>query len=284
MVTERRKPAVEDTYIVFLEGKEVYRGTKPVTSDCCATHDAEYRYALLKTGDFQETADIDPENGMMTLTDDTLAVQLAGNLYIDEDETFFLADTAVAKKTITDDRERRLYCNGTSIGGRKQYDGLYCCGEFLLCTYLEDEYLSGWKDEGFLQIDLGNDTTWSTRKWSPNPGWGDASPPPASNRAAWDYYRAVYPGFAVDVFCKGAYVGTYRLSDGNSPIHYDRLGIGKVWLLFMCHLTQGGRNDIGIAPWALEGTPRCHDGKLLLPYDGGIRTCIGTATDRMVFV
>ena len=96
----------------------------------------------------------------------------------------------------------------------------------------------------------------------------------------WDYYKAVYPGFKIDVFYKGKCVGTFDLSDANSPIHFDRLGIGIVWLLFM---SARGPNNIGSAPWTLEGTPMCDGRKLLIPHDGGITTVVGDGFNREVF-
>ena len=214
---------------------------------------------------------IDDDFSQITLTDGTQAVPAHYPYYVTEDGAVFIPDFALIKKTITDERERYLYHNGDLISSNKRYDGFYCCGEYLLCTYVEDDYLSGWKNQWFEWLGMG-DTAWGVdRKWTPNPGWGDRLPPPASDRAAWDYYKACYPGFAVDVFCRGEKVGTFKLSDANSPILFDRLGIGIVWLLFAAR--QGG-NNIGSIPWALEGTPKCRDEKLLIPFDGGITTCL----------
>ena len=56
-----------------------------------------------------------------------------------------------------------------------------------------------------------------------------------------------------------------------------------VWLLFAsCHAMGGMRFDIGKIPWTLEGTPRVHRDRLLIPFDGGITTVQGES-ERMVF-
>jgi hypothetical protein len=187
---------------------------------------------------------------------------------------------ALAKKRVVDRRERTLYHNGVSIGGNKRYDGLFCCGDYALCTYVDDDYLSGWKNEW----SPGSGDVWGVeRKWNPNPGWGDVMPPSGTDRATWDYYKAVYPGFAVDVFCEGEFVGTFKLSDANSPIHYDHLGIGMVWLLLAAQHLGAYRYDIGAIPWTLEGTPKCHRDKLLIPFDGGITTHYNGELERRIF-
>jgi hypothetical protein len=53
----------------------------------------------------------------------------------------------------------------------------------------------------------------------------------------------------------------------HSPIHYDHLGIGIVWLFLAMYWWS---LNVGRAPWTLEGTPVCSGNKLLLPYDGGM--------------
>jgi hypothetical protein len=197
-------------------------------------------------------------------------------------DTWLPEYVALAKKKITDKRERYLCHNGKVLRENIRYDGLYCCGDFALCTYVDDDYLSGWSNEWQARSGVSS-VNGVERKWTPNPGWGDRMPPSASDRATWDYYKAVYPGFKVDVFYKGNFVGTFDLSDANSPIHYDHLGIGIVWLWMMSFRDYGWRNDIGRAPWSLEGTPKCADRKLLIPFDGGITTCVGDGFEREVF-
>ena len=183
----------------------------------------------------------------------------------------------LVKHSITDTRQRMLFCNGNQIASNKRYVGLHCCGDFAMCAYVDDDYLSGWNDEW-----QSGDVYGVDRKYTPHPSWGDRQPPPASDREMWDYYKALYPGFAVDVFHNGASVGTFNLSDANSPIYYDKLVGGWVWqLLGMRHTSY--KASVGDAPWMLEGTPKCSGSKLLIPYDGGITTVVGNTAERRVF-
>jgi hypothetical protein len=274
--------------MVFIEGVLVWSSNEseydtPISvADCCATHNGEHRYALLGINNLEETIE---DGEIVTLTDGTLAGYTGDGLYVTEDWVWFYFDSALLKKTITDNRTRTLYHNGVPIKSNKRYDGLFCCGDYALCTYVDDDYLSGWRNEWEVQLGFG-DRAWGVdRKWSPNPGWGDWTPPTPKDFTAdgmklWDYYKAVYPGFKMDVFCAGEFVGTFDVSDANSPIHYDHLGIGSVWLIFAAAYTAS-RNDIGAMPWALEGTPKCHQNKLLIPFDGGITTCMNKISRRI---
>jgi len=111
------------------------------------------------------------------------------------------SDTALLLKTIvTDTRERMLFCNGALIGSDRRYDGLYCCDEYAMCVYVEDDHLSGWKSERWEEA---TETYTVERKYTPMPGWGDRQPPAAKNRTEWDRYKSLYPGFVVDVFYRG---------------------------------------------------------------------------------
>jgi hypothetical protein len=299
---------------VFIEGKQVHDGevvptdTEPKDQEsiavfrCCSTHDKTYRYAMLGINDLIEEL-VWGEN--LTLTDGTVATKRDDGLYetpdgivIDmsnmlskpgEGNDFTLNQDAVSilKKNITDKRKRTLYCNGSSIGSNKRYDGMFCCGEFVLCTYVDDDYLSGWSNsfEYYNASDTGlTQTSVRERKWTPNPCWGDKLPPPASDRAAWERYKNLYPGFSVDVFHAGKYVGTFGVSDGNSPVHYDHV-LGEFWKLLY---NPGGYSSLGGSPGMLEGAPQCRDNKVLIPFDGGITTCLRTGDDvakeRRVFV
>ena len=268
----RYEPAETSRYKAFIAGVLALESLEPIYSlGCCGTHpDArgrfQYRYALLGTGDFIAERD---EN---TLTDGT-DVQEAGVVLDLED----LSHVALLKETVTDTRQRMLFCNGTPIGGNLRYNGLYCCDGYALCTYVDDDYLSGWKEEWSEYGAYGVD-----RKYTPHPGWGETSPPAAKDRVMWDYYRSVYPGFAVDVFYRGTFVGTYKLSDANSPVYFDKLTASFVWeLLGLYHAGVG--HGVGSVPWSLEGTPKCGGGKLLIPYDGGLTTVIGTESERRLF-
>ena len=305
-------------YRIFVEGEEVHTGEETpmrereriAVFDCCNTHwdgiRYNHRYALLGIGDFIEEADMpmtvselqeelaqdeDYQEPPITLTDDTVATRCydddAPTEYFETAEGVrFIPDQAIVKKTITDTRERQLFHNGGVIGTDKRYDGLYCCGEFALCTYLDDDYLSGWKDER-----ESGDTIETDRKWSPHPNWGDAMPPAAKDRERWEEYRELYPGFSVDVFHQGAKIGTFNVSDANSPIPFDRLGTGAIWLLRAARestlrmFSFPGQlpHSIGNAPWSLEGAPICKGEKLLIPYNGGITTSVGADTNRRVF-
>ena len=143
--------------------------------------------------------------------------------------------------------------------------------------------MSGWKNERFELDEFGQWIGFHVdRKYSPHPGWGDRKPPSASDREMWDYYKVVYPGFAVDVFYQGAMIGTFKISDANSPIYYDKLGTSQLWQLLAVFFAGVG-HGVGSALWTLEGTPVCGHGKLLIPYDGGITTVAGTVAERRVF-
>ena len=162
------------------------------------------------------------------------------------------------------------------ISSNKRYDGLHCCGEYLLCAYVDDDYLSGWRSE------WGDGGAYGVDKmWTAHPGWGDSTPPAAKDRANWDYFKSVYPGFKIDVFYKGESVGTFDLNDVHSPIYYDKLIASWVWFLLAAY--PGVEYKIGNAPWVMEGPPKCGSSKLLIPYDGGITTCIGWETSRRIF-
>jgi hypothetical protein len=111
----------------------------------------------------------------------------------------------MVKKTITDTRKRYLCCNGSVIkDDNKKYDGLHCCGDYVLCTYVDDDYLSGWRDDVFEWQDGGNTLHVKKRKWRANPGWGDNIPPPAADRTWWDFYKMLYPGYKIDVFYRSS--------------------------------------------------------------------------------
>ena len=285
-ITEHRGGLFVKT-IVFIDGINVWESSdendKITKSDCCTI--GEHRYALLGINDFVEEVDDTAEP--VTLTDGTQAHCIEDDIYETDDGAFFIKNKALLKKTITDNRERYLFCNGGQIASNKRYDGIYFCGDFLLCTYVDDDYLSGWRDEWAEWLDLGDVAMGVDRKWSPNPGWGDAMPPTPKDFTPdglklWDYYKSVYPGFAVDVFSGGGSLGTFKLSDANSPIHYDHLGIGIVWLLF-AEFYHRNRYDIGTMPWTLEGTPMCRKNKLLIPFDGGITTCVDNEVRRRQF-
>jgi hypothetical protein len=277
----------ETEYDVYIEGNHVYSVKDSPTVTCCATHGGAYRYGLLRVQYLTETADIGEDT--MTLTDGTHAERDNGDTFVTSDGVSFRPDEAIAKKTITDDRQRMLFCNGHLIGTNKRYDGLYCCGDYMICVYVDDDYLSGWDDLEVTTIENKIDddvfiqqiyTYW--HKWSANPGWAEKSPPPAKNRKEWDKYNADYPGFAVDVFYEGKHVGNFKLSDANSPVCYDHLqqDMRMAWLIMAVRLFGLG---IGQVPWSLEGTPKCRANKLLLPYDGGLQTCINDETERKVF-
>jgi hypothetical protein len=286
-------PSNTHQYRIFIEGTEVYTGEvtplyereRIAVFDCCGTHwernQYTHRYALLGTGDVIEEADIGDDT--MTLTDGTVAIRYVDEneepteYFVTEDGVRFIPNEVLAKKTITDTRVRRLFHNGAQVSENKRYDGLYCCGEYALCTYVDDDYLSGWKDER-----ESGETIETDRKWTAHPNWGDNSPPAARNREQWDDYRSVYPGFAVDVFHAGTNVGTLKLSDANSPMHFDRLGMGAIWLIRAVR-DSVVRHSIGNVPWSLEGAPVCHVGKLLIPFDGGLTTCVGDTSERRVF-
>jgi hypothetical protein len=305
-------PGNTHQYRVFIEGNDVFTGAvtplnerEPITVfDCCGTHwdnvRWNHRYAMLGTGDFIEEADMpmtlselqekleeneEFQEPPVMLTDGTAAERFYEDdtpteyfVTPDEPEVKFIPNEVLVQKTITDTRLCRLFHNGNQIGSNKRYDGLYCCGGYALCTYVDDDYLSGWKDER-----ENGDTIETDRKWCPHPDWGDSQPPAAKDREQWDYYRSVYPGFAVDVFYEGMHAGTFKLSDPNSPIHFDRLGTGAIWLLRAVRDSLI-RHSLGNVPWSLEGAPQCNDGKLLIPYNGGLTTIIGNVLERRVFV
>jgi hypothetical protein len=162
---------------------------------------------------------------------------------------------------------------------------MFCCGEYVLCTYVDDDYLSGWSHTIYRPQEGGGILTARLRKWAANPGWGDRLPPPANDRLWWDFYKAIYPGFKVDVFCEGKKVGTFKLSDGDSPVHYDHVA-GVAWeiLAIARKATLYSMVGIGAAPFTLEGAPKCSGGKLLIPHDGGITTILnGKMVEREVF-
>jgi hypothetical protein len=229
----------------------------------------EYRYALLGAGELTET----PVEGV--LTDGTTYHDDGDRIVTEDGVTIARHELGALQETeITDDRQRWLFCNGAQIGGKRQYDGIYCCGEFAMCVYVEDEYLSGWEHTD----EIGN-TTVMSRKYTANPGWGDRKPPAAKDRAEWDRYKALYPGFVVDVFYKGAHIGKYKLNDANSPIFNERLFPNRFWRLFAAF------RNIGSVPWVMEGSPGCAgSSKLLIPHDGGITTIIGgNVSERQLF-
>jgi hypothetical protein len=88
--------------------------------------------------------------------------------------------------------------------------------------------------------------------------------------------------FFWDGLYKGGFVGTFDVSDGNSPIHYDHIA-GEAWEILAIGYHAGIGYGIGKAPWVLEGAPKCHGGKLLIPYDGGITTILDGVATRRVF-
>ena len=302
------------TYRSWVEGNPAMTSSERIDIiGCCATHRVinqyEYRYALLGTGDYlQEPAtegintcqdfldkwnkaeaeaeenEEEPEYPEVFLTDGTKIVVVAGRIETEDGAVIDHTDpdtTSLLKTTITDTRERMLFCNGAVMGSNKRYDGLYCCDEYAICVYVDDDDLSGWKSEGY---DYETWTYTAEQKYTPHPGWLDKQPPAAKNRTEWDRYKSLYPGFAVDVFHQGEKVGTYRLSDANSPIYYDKRIGSWVWeLLTIWYKAPWDRRGIGAVPWALEGTPKCGNGKLLIPYDGGLTTVMGGEAERIVF-
>ena len=63
-------------HMAFIEGTQVLESEMPITSlGCCTTHDKDYRYALLGTGDFIEKLD----ETEITLTDGTRLYQTPDN-------------------------------------------------------------------------------------------------------------------------------------------------------------------------------------------------------------
>ena len=286
----RREPAVHQLF-VFIEGRAVYTGVakpasepaeRPTVFQCCSTYNRAYRYALLGVGDLLEKTD------ETVLTDGTSVFRTGDGRIITEDGVGIAPSdwNSLAKKRITDTRQRWLFCNGEQIGSHKRYDGLFCCGDYALCVYVDDDYLSGWQDERYEALGGGN-FRWSVdRKYTANPGWGDKQPPAAKDRATWDDYKSLYPGFKVDVFCEGKAVGTFDLSDANSPIYYDKLIGNEIWKLLAAFL-HGIGYGIGDAPWTLEGPPRCAGKKLLIPYNGGLTTVVNAGgecfAERRVF-
>ena len=289
------------TYRSFVEGSVGFAESaeEQYILGCCATHRDglrwEYRYALLGTGDYlQESATggietmrdfLQRPGATVFLTDGTQIFVVEGRIVtadgvvIDPNDP----DTAsLLKRVIVDTRQRVLFCNGEQISSNRRYDGLYCCGDYAICVYVDDVHLSGWKREHW------DDETWTFSaewKYTPHPGWGDRMPPAARDREMWDRYKSLYPGFKVDVFYGGESVGTFDLSDANSPIYYDKLIGSWVWeMLSMWYKFPWERRGIGAVPWALEGAPQCGGGKLLIPHDGGITTVMGETAERRVFV
>jgi hypothetical protein len=326
-VREQNNPAQTAQLKILLEGNLIYEGeiTEQNTGEletisieqCCTTHKKDYRYTLLGLGIFEEELD-DCTDDTITLTDGTTAVLIdTHSQYTNPEMTessitktyqttdgIMISETiqlkggsasvdfnyvALAKKKITDTRKRFLYCNGQKIAEDIRYDGIYCCGDFLLCTYIEDDYLSGWTRADSYITDVsangedGGETVMTvSRKWTAHSGWGERTPPKAADRQQWQRYKTLYPGFAVDVFYKGEKIATQKISDFNSPIYYDHLGTSQQWL-WLAMYYSGIAYTIGTFPLALEGSPECSEHKLLILFDGGLTTCVGDQLQRQSF-
>jgi hypothetical protein len=191
---------------------------------------------------------------------------------------------ALAKKQITDNRTRTIYHNGQQIASNKNYDGIFCCGNFMLSAYVDDEYKSGWWN----RVDTGSKHDVIERKHNPFPGFGDALPPAANayteeGLKKWNYYNRSQSPYRVAVFAGGTMIADEPVNDVNSPIHYDHLNMPFPWLLFGLYF-GGVQMNIGNYPLMMEGHPICGSAKVLIPHDDGLTTVTAGESSTRHFI